>query len=216
MKGYNYLTEEEAKNFVESFKLNGEEVEIVMNSGEVLKYKAEQDTLSRLQEMQESEFESRNKKELDKTSKYKKGNKKIIKISSILVAISFILGIVFPELTTVFGAVGGAFVGLAGLNAYGLIKKTQSINELAKQKVFMENKDLFTDEIIENCNISQCLSNKKKMELREQEKKTGSVFNLTSIDDLSLRELLELKANILREEEFGLESTNKDRKIYTR
>lgn len=209
MKGYTSLSFEEGKMFIENYSLKDNTLTLKMNSGETLTYFFSEEDIKReeilkkVEYLQMESYKKYNKKEIGHLNKNKKKIKLAAFMNSIISVVSTVIVMANPALIGVAGIIAGfSYASLLMLVAI-LSKNEKYRKELEKQKFYVDNIDTFNDEIIEEQNINQCLTQNKIREMKTVKNSTGSVFNLSSIDNLTLDQLKELKMNIEREEKLG-------------
>lgn len=209
MKGYNFLNLEKSKRIIKEYKLEGQKLTLHMNDGETLVYDFPEEifdkekVITQVTELQQEAFDTYNDKGIKKL-KSKQISNRILLITFLI--LGGITGFAWTPLASSIIALGAFATIEALILSYFFVKDikiVKDLNELEKQKYLMDNIEEFTDEIIENRNICQCISDKKIYKLNDGRVKTGTVFNLTTVDDVKLEDLKNLRANILREKYLG-------------
>lgn len=204
MKGYEFYNREIAKRFIDSYEIKDSKIILHMNNKDTLEYQYSQDAINKIAKIQMENFDEHNGKEL-------KSNKKSIKLQKI-----FILLLTLPTLVLTSAMLSTGFEFMWSFLAVGSeillikevlggIKINKNIKELEKQRLYVSIIDDLDNDTLKNKNLSQCLSNIKINKMNKQKELTGSTFNLTSIDKISLEDLKKLRENIEREKEFGFE-----------
>lgn len=214
MKGYNFQGELLKKNFIERYEIKKGKIYLYMASGEKLEYNYSEDLLHAIEKSQEESYNKNINRQIRK-NKEMTGTFNALAILfgglSLVALIPFILSGAMASLIISFILVSVAVYG--EIRSFSLQK---SLEELEKQGFYLENKELFKDSIVDNKNITQCLSKSKTKDMKSQIEKTGSAFNLSSIDKVSLAQLKELKDNIEREQRFQELSSKENSKVKTK
>lgn len=208
MKGYKFYNEEIAKRFIDKYEIKDSKIILHMNNKDTLEYQYSQDTLDKITEMQKQNYYTYNEKGLNSNNNRFKLKKAYILlfILSTLVLNAIMLSTGFEFLWSFLTIDSGALLILQIIDG---VKTKKNIKELEKQQIYSSIENDLDDETLENKNVSQCLNTRKIDKMNKQKELTGSTFNLTSIDKLSLEELKRLRDNIEREKEFGFESIDK-------
>lgn len=208
MKGYNLEDSKNAKRFINSYKIKGSKIILHMNNKDTLEYQYSQGAIDQIKNMQNENYNMYNEREL-KNNIDKIKLKKVYIILFTLSTLVLNAAMIFTNFEYLWAFLGvSSEIALISHVTKGITIQ-KNIKELKKQKVYESMIDDLDDDILENKNISQCLSNRKISTMNKQRELTGSTFNLTSIDKLSLDELKRLRDNIEREKEFDFEPINK-------
>lgn len=191
MKGYELKSKDEI-NFIESYEIVGEKIVVHMLNEKTIMYDYSKDVLDRVKALQEAAYKKWNKKE---TKKNRRCIGVLISLEILLIAIAAFL--IFQGIDNLFYAY--VFFMVAYIPNHFIGEIAEDSEELKKQRIYMENKEIFTDEVLEDKKLKKCLSEEKQKRLEVQKAKTTSAFNLTSIDELSLTDLKRIKEYIEKE-----------------
>lgn len=178
MKGNTFL-DKEKKEIIESYSRKGNNIVVKMADKKTIILPYSEELYSKLDSTQKEQYKAYNEKQID-----------IAKNNILGSVVIFIFGsMIAVSILSVSTIVGLLLIGLLFIaTPVSLIKILPKLNHLKKQKLFMENSDIYTDEIFNNKSVKENFSSSKLKKFHEQKK-----IDLNSIDNMSMKDLKMLK-----------------------